>query len=233
VLYVLSAIGTGAIISYTIEFIGGTEIRCRAEFRKKHFLKTLHNPGIPTILTSKTESLSERELELEETREKIRNELSEKGFKIAQHGEDFWFNLQKDSSKIDVYIKFASSEGYEDENEPLEEKKLVVSEVELALKAECKFKQFEKELLNLTSACNDLEKILRSTVGVELGKKSLACELNSIYRLSGVLAALGMDSISGNFDDGISVDISDKKITVYDTGSNAASKIKEMFTMYG
>ncbi len=226
---ILIVIATGIIISFVVyvlvELFAGPELRFRIKYRKKWLSKIIRNPHIKTILTTKTNDLTDENLILNEIKESIKKELKNEGFELEPRGEDFKFNFESGKTEIDAEVMLAF--------EPMGDK-VIISGIDANLTALCGYKEFVGHILDLVTAAEKIEECLRKVIkDAKFEKRSLVCELKNIYELTGVLSGLELSSLAAKIEDKYSIDLFGDKIIAYgNIDQNVASILRKMITVY-
>ena len=221
VIGVISTIATFILV----ELFAGPELRFKIKYHKKRLSKIIRNPNIKTILTTKTDDLTDKNLDLNKIRETVKNELKNGGFELEYGGKDLKFILGSGKTKIDAEVMFAI--------EPMEEK-VIISGIDANLTASCGYNKFNGYLLDLTAATERIEECLRRAIkDIKFERRSLTCELKNIYELTGVLSGLELSSLVAKIGNQYSIDLFEDKIVAYgNIDQNVASILKKIITVY-
>ncbi len=221
----------GAIIGFVLqnilfELFAGPELRFKIKYYRKKLGKRIRNPHVKTVLTTKTDDLIDKNLDLNEIRELIKNELKNKGFEVEPRGEDLKFNFTTGKTEINADVMFAP--------EVVEEGKVITSEVEVNLTASCGYNNFEGYILDLKKGAEMIEKCLRKVIkDVEFKGGNLTCELKNLYELTGILSGLELSSLAAKIGNRYSIDLFKNRIITYgDIDQNVTSILRKIITVY-
>jgi hypothetical protein len=220
----------GAIVAFVIqnilfELFAGPELRFKIKYFKKKLCKKIGNPYIKTILTTKTDDLTDKNLYPEKVKELIKNELRRKGFESESRRDNFAFDLDSGGITVSAEIMFVQE---------FREEKEIISGVEVNLTALCRYNKFNAHILNLTAAAERIEECLRKAIkDVNFVRRSLSCELKNMYELTGVLAEYKPSSLDVEIGDGYSIDLFENKIVAYgNIDEKITSILQKMITVY-
>lgn len=199
-------------------------IKYEFRYNLKSLSKWWYNSPIDVEINYKINGLS---ILLNEYETEIKNFLSKNSFEfLNQRGSDYSYSIEFGSIKPTLVF----SPSYEI-SQYEEEQNVYVNSMEIMVKLRTGFRDFKDDINESDKLKQQINNILKDTYG-ELKHDSSTFYLSSMYKMTGILKEINLNSLYGKLNDN-RVELFDNKIIVYGMIlTKELIKIKRMITYY-
>jgi len=203
-----------------------SNLRDKTKYWRKKIGKIIHATKIKVELVAKTNDVTDKMLDLENTLENLRKEFVETNYKPVKDQNSLKFDIHVGKKIIKASIIFMPD---------VVENKEIISQVECRFQHECGYLRFNSDVYELREAQRQIEGIIVNNISTFDNTINLVCELNSLYELTNVLSEAKIGMLTSSIENGkIHVSLGENVLTVTgkEISAEMLSLVRKMITVY-